>query len=92
MPDLVPIIAILVSVGIPVSLPIVYMVMAHKRKMAELELEAMPQINPAEFAAMKRELGELKELVHQQVILMDRLGSLPRAVDPEPSLRQRLSD
>ena len=55
-------------------IPIVGILTAHQRKMAEI-IHARQQIAPDEIAALRQEMAELKELMHQQAIAMDNLLS-----------------
>ncbi|RYG25373.1 hypothetical protein EON82_07390 [bacterium] len=68
--------------------PIIAILTTHQRKMAELlhARYAAPAINP-ETAALREEIRELKELVHQQAIAIDNLG---RPLPSEPRIHERI--
>lgn len=84
--NLIPIVAIVMVFGIP----IVAILTAHQRKMAELfhSRNAQPQYNP-EIAALREEVRELKQLIHQQAITMDNL--VQTRVTPPPSIQDRIN-
>ena len=70
MPFIIPIVVFMI--------PIVAILTHHQRKMAELlhgsRAQALP--NP-EIDAMRREIAELKQLVHQQAIALDSARTSP---------------
>jgi hypothetical protein len=70
MPFLIPIVLFMI--------PIVWILTYHQRKMAELMhgsgSNALP--NP-EINELRREVQELKQVVHQQTIAIDNLKALP---------------
>lgn len=67
--ELIPIVAIVMTF----SVPLVAILVHHQRKMAELihrnHSQAM-QVHP-ESEALRREVAELKHLMHQQAIVLD---------------------
>jgi hypothetical protein len=70
-------------------IPIVAILTAHQRKMAEI-IHQKASTQPGEIEALRREIYELKQLVHQQAIAMDSL--LVRQTPPptSPDISQRL--
>jgi hypothetical protein len=62
---LIPIVALMI--------PIVSILVRHQQRMAEIIHTAKPQLatDRAEIEALRREIQELKQLVHQQAISMD---------------------
>jgi hypothetical protein len=87
--DLVPLAAITLIFGIP----IVAILTAHQRKMAEL-LNRPPQgqaMNNPEVSQLRYEVSELKQRMDQQTIILDDLRShLISAKPPEEPLQDRL--
>lgn len=55
------------------SIPIIAILTAHQRKMAELFAQQNQIGNSPELAEVRRDLAELKSLVHQQSIAIDNL-------------------
>lgn len=85
LPFTIPILALMI--------PIVAILTAHQRKMAEL-IHSQNQINPQsqhQIAEMQREINELKSLVHQQTLALDEMSGF-KAMPPVPTedLRNRL--
>ena len=80
----IPILALLI--------PIIAILTAHQRKMAELYAhQAQDQSNP-EIAALRREIQELKGLIHQQAIAMDNVASGRVSIPATPpQIHDRLS-
>jgi hypothetical protein len=79
----------LTGFGLVVVLPIVAVLTAHQRKMAEVYARsaAAAQPNP-ELQSLRQEIRELKDLVHQQAIALDSANRLgPPAT---PTVEQRL--
>lgn len=73
MESFIPIVAIVMTF----SIPLVAILVNHQRKMAELIHQnhtALMQPT-AETEALRRELAEMKQLIHQQTIAMDDLRS-----------------
>lgn len=71
---------------------IIAILTAHQRKMAEIVHSQKNAGQPGEIEALRREIYELKQLVHQQAIAMDNFVSrqaMPPATPPV-DLSQRL--
>ena len=67
-------------------IPIVAILTSHQRKMAEIYQQRGPQpgFDPTvamQVDALRREVGELKQLMHQQAIAIDNLA--PRLMPPD---------
>lgn len=61
-------------------IPIVAILTSHQRKMAELLHGSRQQQLPSpEIDALRREVLELKQIVHQQTIAIDGIRQLPPA-------------
>ena len=67
------ILALLIPFGLVVVLPIVTILTHHQRKMAELYQKQSNQLPNPEIMALRQEVRELKELIHQQAIMMDAI-------------------
>lgn len=87
---------ILVAIAVPMGafmIPIVAILTTHQRRMAELihgkDGQYASQAN-LEIQALRQEVSELRQLVHQQTIAMDGLMSLNRPMTP-PEISQRIS-
>lgn len=73
---MIPIIAILMIFGIP----LIGMLTKHQQRMAELMHANGNSALDARVDALQRDMAELKELLHQQTIALDRLSTpLPSA-------------
>jgi hypothetical protein len=72
-------------------IPILAIATNHRRRMAELKYGARPAQNSEEVAALRREVEELKEMVHTQTLLLDRFASSPAGRAAEADVRGRLS-
>ena len=86
MGEMVPIIAIVCTVGIPLMIPIVAILASHQRKMAELYRQGAPGQQPDaqtqyRIAQLEGEVSRLRELVHEQTIALDSMRSLPGPPD-----------
>ena len=69
--------------------PIIGMLLRHQRKMAELFATQQVGLGVnAETMALREEIRELKELVHQQSIAIDNLAR-PMFIDERPQERVR---
>lgn len=84
--EIVPIIAIVCAVGIPLMIPIVAILTAHQRKMAEMYRTGIQGAPPDQHTLMRvaqleAEVGRLRELVHEQTIALDSMRSLPSPPD-----------
>lgn len=84
--------------GLVFLIPIVAILTAHQRKMAELihgrkqEGQEMPSLNSERMAMMERELLELKDLVRRQTIVLDDIrGAQQAAPASSEELPTRLS-
>ncbi len=72
-------------------IPIIAILTAHQRKMAELiHGKENSQQNP-EVAALRHEVYELKQLIHQQAIAIDNLTSQNVRSMPPNDIQQRIS-
>jgi hypothetical protein len=80
---------------IPVTalmIPVVAIFTHHQQKMAQILNQNAGDHN--EIAALRKEIAELKSLVHQQAITLDNIASAQRmltAPPPTPSVAERLS-
>lgn len=72
------VILILGIVGFICSIPIVGIVTAHKRRMAEIELEMVKAKGGQESNSLRNELVELKSLIYQQTLDADSMRQLIR--------------
>ena len=71
-------------------IPIVAILVKHQQKMAIIMRTHVPQLAPtAETETVRRELAELKGLMHQQAIAIDNLS---RKVEASTELAQRLEN
>ncbi len=66
----------LVAVALIFGLPIVAVLTSHQQKMAAIIHGRNQGQNPAEIDALRHEVNELKQLVHQQTIVTDNLTQL----------------
>jgi len=79
-------IAILIPV-IALMIPIVAILVSHQQKMAQIIHGSNRQQLPnPEVDALKREVQELKQLIHQQTIALDSVNR------PVPSVQERMSE
>jgi len=69
-----------------IVLPFIFLIFTkHQQNMAAiLRSNQAPQFNP-EMAAMRQEIQELKQLIHQQAIMMDTFVS-----QPERAIQERV--
>jgi len=74
------------------SIPIIAILVHHQRKMAELIHRNHAQAAQPNFEvqALRQEIAELRQLMHQQTIAMDDIRSRLPAPNPE-DVRKRLS-
>jgi hypothetical protein len=84
--EVIPLVAIVCAVGIPLMIPIVAILTAHQRKMAELYRQGgvAPVADPQtqiRLAQLESEVGRLRELVHEQTIALDSMRSLSAPPD-----------
>lgn len=73
---MIPIIALMI--------PIVAMLVKHQQQMAQIMHQGRAQQSDAEIAALRAEVRELKELVHQQMLTLDSYSR------PAQDVRDRL--
>ena len=86
---LIPIFAILMIFGIP----IVALLTGHQRKMAELYHKGVPDSQVVhELQALRADVAELRDRVNQQMLMIDRPGSVqpPGLGQTDPDVRSRL--
>jgi len=82
LPFMIPILALMI--------PIVAILVSHQQKMAQIIHGAQRnQVPNAEIEALRREVRELKEIVHQQTIAVD--GMQGRQLPPS-GVAERLSE
>jgi hypothetical protein len=62
---LIPILALL--------LPVVALLVKHQHDMAKI-IHAQPLTNPDEIVALRQEVAELRQLMHQQAIALDSIS------------------
>lgn len=83
------------ALAIPIlvfMIPIIAILTAHQRKMAEIYAQQGLRQHDPEIAALRQEVHELKTLIHQQAIAMDNLASGRVGIPPSaPSVVDRLS-
>lgn len=75
----------ILAIFIPIlalMIPIIALFMSHQQKMATILRDGQTNANASELAEMRREMSELKQLVHQQMIAMDNLVSRETRVAP----------
>ncbi|MEA2554296.1 MAG: hypothetical protein QOJ65_2472 [Fimbriimonadaceae bacterium] len=75
------------------TIPIVAILSAHQRKMAEI-IHRNNQNGPAEIDSLRQEIRELRTIIHQQTIAMDDIRSRGALGTSQPStgeVRDRLS-
>ena len=62
------------------SIPLIAILSTHQQKMAEIVLKQGDQANSDnEVQTLRAEVKELKELIHQQTILLDTLATQSRS-------------
>ena len=71
---MIPIVAIVVSIGLPIGLGMIAILVKHQQKMAEILRQPVQQGNAAEVEQLSREVRELRALMNQQVMMMDSLS------------------
>ena len=85
------VIGVLIGFGLVVVLPIVAILTQHQRKMAEILHSRQQQEGNPEIAALRHEIRELKELIHQQAIALDTAtGRVRPPMPPTSDLRERI--
>ena len=75
---------------------LVALVLVHIRKMAEIKSRTQQSTGDSselrrELAAMKSEVAELKEMVHTQMLALDRYSRDPVAPPADAEVRNRVS-
>jgi hypothetical protein len=80
-------IAILIPVLI-FMIPIIAILTSHQRRMAEI-VHGGKNGNPGDIDALRREIHELKQLVHQQAISIDNLLARQQSATP-PEIPTRI--
>jgi predicted PurR-regulated permease PerM len=83
---LIPLAAIVMVFGVPM----VAILTSHQRKMAELIHSNKGAQAEADIAQLRREVQELKQLIHQQAIAMDNLVAIQSRSTAGQSLEQRI--
>jgi len=73
------------------STPIVAILTSHQRKMAELYHNRQQLQSNPEIAALRQEVMELKQLIHQQAIAMDSFTSHPAKSSIQERIGQGVS-
>jgi hypothetical protein len=86
----------LVAVVLIFGLPIVAILASHQQKMATVIHGRNQAQNPAGIEALRRELQELRNFVHQQAIVTDNLTQIvaksgAAASGPPPDIRSQLA-
>jgi uncharacterized protein YlxW (UPF0749 family) len=87
----------IMALGIPIlalMIPIVAILTAHQRKMAELYHSRHQGVSQQDVDSLRREIAELRERVNQQAIALDSVGRLaapPVIPTTPPNIEQRLN-
>jgi hypothetical protein len=85
---------VIASVMVPLvflMIPIVAILARHQQKMAEIIHRGSGGEN---MDALRREIGELKSLIHSQAIALDNLANSQKGLNvppPTPSITERLN-
>ena len=73
------IIALMIPI-VALMIPIVAILTKHQKEMAELMRQDRQALGDPRVDALQRQIADLKDLVHQQTIALDRMATpLPRA-------------
>lgn len=72
-------------------IPIAKIISDHRRFTAELRMRGRAQEKSDEVEALRREFAELKEMVHTQMLALDRYSKLSDAHPPDEAVRERVS-
>jgi hypothetical protein len=84
-----------VALFIPIlifMIPIIAILTAHQRKMAEIYAQQAQTHHDPEIAALRHEMQELKALIHQQAIALDNIASGRASMPPATTtVAERLS-
>ena len=70
-------------------IPIVAILTAHQRRMAEI-IHSNHGAQPGEIEALRHEIHELKQIVHQQAIALDNYTTRQLSPPPIPEMAKRL--
>lgn len=75
-------------------IPIIAILTSHQQRMAKILHESGQHGNNAEINALRGEVQQLRELVHQQAIQVDNLIQLQtrQSVNPSQDLQSRLEN
>ena len=79
---MIPIIALMI--------PIVAILVSHQQKMAQIIHSNRAQVPNHELEALRTEVRELKELIHQQAIAFDSLATRQSSATAPPPIQDRL--
>jgi len=80
-PLMIPILALMI--------PIIAILVSHQQKMAQIIHSSRQGVDAHETAALRAELRELKEMVHQQMLALDSYAGNRAPADD--NLRDRVS-
>ena len=84
---------VIAAVTVPIALfsvPIIWILSIHQRKMAEIIHGSKAASNQAEIAALQQQMEELRQVVGQQTFAVEDLRS--RVALPSTALSQRSGD
>ncbi len=81
----------LLAIGLTFGTPIIWMLLSHQRKMAEMihgqsKQASMAQMPSQEVQALRAELAEVRDLSRQQMILLDSMRNELQELKARPSL------
>lgn len=82
----------ILALMIPITalmIPIVAILVSHQQKMAQIIHSGRPAADSQETAALRAEVRELKEMVHQQMLALDSYSG--RRAPADDNLRDRVS-
>ena len=85
---IVPIVAILAVIVLPLGIGLIAILTEHQRKMAEILHQSRGSADAERLHALERQISELTALVHQQTIAIDSLTS--RSLPTNDRVEQRL--
>ncbi len=77
----------IIAIGAPFLMVIVGQMAKHQREMAELYHRNVQPAADARVDALQRDVADLKDLVHQQTIALDRMGAPLPTVDVQDRVR-----
>jgi len=81
-------IGIIVPLGI-IAIPLVAMLNAHQRRMAEI-IHRNPPANQGEFEAIRLELSEMRQLMNQHTIALDDMRARQALPPIQDDVQNRL--